>query len=89
MTKDICSIKTIKDLIDALENVKNLLGEDTPVILSKDEEGNAYGDILMFGRLNVEDLSNDSLFEYFGDTDNPAVKLDGKNKNVLVIYPII
>lgn len=83
--KNVCTIKTIDDLINALENAKKQLGGDAAVIMSQDEEGNAYGDILMFAQDCVEGVLDDE--GYRGFYDDPAVKKENKNENVLVIFP--
>lgn len=83
--KNVCTIKTIDDLIKELEAAKKRLGGDAAVIMSQDEEGNSYGDILMFAHDCVEGVLSDE--GYRGYYEDPAVKAENKNQNVLIIFP--
>lgn len=40
-TNKLCDVKTIRDLQRKLELASAILGADAPVVMSKDEEGNA------------------------------------------------
>lgn len=88
MDKEICTVKTIDQLIKTLEEYKKKLGGNAAVVMSQDEEGNGYGDILMFEADTV-----DQFMEYCEDeyrqagSENAAVDKDNINKNVLVIFP--
>ena len=83
--KNVCTIKTIDDMIKELEAAKKKLGGDAAIIMSQDEEGNAYGDILMFEVDNAKDMADS---EYYGGYHkDPAVKAENKNQNVLIIFP--
>lgn len=86
MMKDICTIKTIDDMIHALEEQKKKLGGDAAVIMSRDEEGNEYADVLMFEVDNANDMAYDDGYRN-SDDDDAAVKVNNKNKNVLIIFP--
>jgi len=83
--KNVCTIKTIDDLIKELEAAKKQLGGDAAVIMSQDEEGNSYGDILMFAKDTASEMAADDC--YRGYHEDPAVKADNKNQNVLIIFP--
>lgn len=85
--KNVCTIKTIDDLIKELEEAKKKLGGDAAVIMSQDEEGNAYGDILMFETDTVDGILGDEWCEYRGCGEDSAVKEENQNKNVLIIFP--
>jgi len=87
MSKTVCNIKTIKDLIEALKSAAEQLGEDTPVVLSTDEEGNAIGDILELAVSRAGGICDGDGY-YFGDKDDPAIK-PNESQDVLIIYPII
>lgn len=80
----VCTVKTIDDLIAVLQAAKQQLGGDAAIVMSQDEEGNQYGDILMFASDTVENMLLD---DYRGYDEDPAVKETSTNKNVLVIYP--
>jgi len=82
-----CTVKTINDMIKELEIAKKQLGGDAAIIMSQDEEGNSYGDVLMFEVDNCEDMAKDDY--YRGYHEDPAVRPEGRNgnKNVLIIFP--
>lgn len=85
--KNVCNIKTINDLIRELEAAKDTYGGDAAVIMSQDEEGNSYGDILMFEVDNTKNMAEDEY--YMGYDKDPAVKPEGRNdnQNVIIIFP--
>lgn len=85
--KNVCNIKTINDLIRELEALKDTYGGDAAVIMSQDEEGNSYGDILMFEVDNTKNMAEDEY--YMGYDKDPAVKPEGRNdnQNVIIIFP--
>lgn len=85
--KNVCNIKTINDLIRELEAAKDTYGGDAAVIMSQDEEGNSYGDILMFEVDNTKNMAEDEY--YRGYDKDPAVKPEGRNgnQNVIIIFP--
>lgn len=85
MSRPLCKIKTVDDLIKELQLAKKQCGGDAAIIMSKDEEGNEYGDILLIGLENAKDICAGD--EYMGHHSEPAVKPDNKNQNVFVIYP--
>jgi hypothetical protein len=74
-------------MIKELEIAKKKLGGDAAIIMSQDEEGNSYGDILMFEVDNCEDMAKDDY--YRGYHEDPAVRPEGRNgnKNVFIIFP--
>ena len=82
-----CTVKTINDMIKELEIAKKQLGGDAAIIMSTDEEGNSYGDVLMFEVDNCEDMAKDDY--YRGYHEDPAVRPEGRNgnKNVFIIFP--
>lgn len=82
-----CNIKTLDDLIKELEAAKRTYGGDAAVIMSQDEEGNSYGDILMFEVDNTKNMAEDDY--YRGYDEDPAVKPEGRNgnQNVIIIFP--
>lgn len=83
---DICTIKTIDDMIKALEAQKKKLGGDAAIIMSSDEEGNEYADVLMFEVDKAENMAWDDYYRN-RDDDDAAVKVSNKNKNVLIVFP--
>lgn len=83
--KNVCTIKTIDDMIKELEAAKKQFGGDAAIIMSQDEEGNSYGDVLMFEVDNAKDMAADDY--YRGYDKDPAVKAENKNQNVLIIFP--
>lgn len=84
---NVCTIKTIDDMIKELEAAKKKLGGDAAVVMSQDEEGNAYGDILMLEYNNTDQFLEYCDEYYSGYHKDPAVKAENKNQNVLIIFP--
>ena len=87
-TNKVCDVKTIRDLQRKLELASAILGADAPVVMSKDEEGNAYGDILMFTSISAKELYEYGNY-YPADEENCAVKKEDGEKKVLIIYPAL
>lgn len=87
--KNVCNIKTIDDLIKELEEYKKTLGGGAAVVMSQDEEGNAYGDILMLDSDNTKQFLEYCDDYYRGYDKDPAIKPEGRNgnKNILIIFP--
>lgn len=87
--KNVCTIKTIDDLIKELEEAKKRLGGDAAVVMSQDEEGNAYGDILMFDDDEVRPFMEYCDDYYRGYDKDPAIRPEGRNgnNNILIIFP--
>ena len=85
--QDVCTIKTIDDMIKELEKIKEKIGGDAAVIMSQDEEGNSYGDILMMDADTTKQFLQYCECDYRGDDKDPALKASNKNPNVLIIYP--
>lgn len=77
-------IKTITDLIRALEETRREYG-DLPVVMSLDSEGNEYSDIL-----SIEPDNIDSFMKYCADLYSPMPgdpSVTEEARGVVVIVP--
>jgi hypothetical protein len=72
--------KTIgNELVTAARFIQYLktLPANTPIVLSRDEEGNGYSPLSDFGVSGLQDVADLDLME----------RLDKKHKKALVLYP--